>query len=87
MIVDFLLDLIQGAVEFLIGLIPSFSVPGWLDPSGVGGPIGALVGYTSSLSIWIPWGTIMAMLGTVWLVRAGMATVEIAKTVWQLLRG
>lgn len=51
MIIDAVVMLFLGLLELIIGLLPSFTVPTWLDVSG---PLGTIFGYASGLGAWVP---------------------------------
>lgn len=59
MIVEALVDVLFGIVEFVIGLIPTTAAPVWIaDASGY---LETLWGYGAGLGAWVPW----SLVGTV----------------------
>jgi hypothetical protein len=63
MITDFILGILFLALQGLAALMPDTQLPGWVDD--IGGMAGELFAGAQSLSVWIPWETILIVTGAV----------------------
>lgn len=62
-IVEFLLDLVETVVSFLVGLIPPLPLPGFLlEGGGIDNAASSAAGYLAPLALWVPFADIAAAL-------------------------
>lgn len=79
MILEYLLDLVLGIVEWFLGLFDDLDIPSWLSPSG---QIQSFISNFASVGVWIPW-TVMASVVTA--VVATYSITFVVKLVKQIL--
>lgn len=80
MIVEWFLDLVQGVVEWFLGLFDSLEVPEWLTTPPP--EIYTFFGNMQSMGVWVPWtlmGGVLAAVLSVYVIGF------IAKLVKQIL--
>lgn len=87
MIVDFILGLVVDLISWLIAQIPNPLGYATGTASALAGPVAYLAGLTGSLSIWVPWGMIAGTMAGLWLIRMGMATVQLIIKLYAMIRG
>lgn len=87
MITEFLLDLIEGAVSWLVGLLPDFTLPSWLTDGSIGSTLSDLGSKVAPVSSWFPTAVLVSVIGVVLIVRAVMFGVAVVVKIYAMVRG
>jgi len=86
-IVDAILDFLQGIVIFLIELIPDFELPDFTSEGAMGTALGGLADVVRPWSYWFPVTWFAGIVGTVFLAARATDLVGLALRVFSLLTG
>ena len=79
MIIKWFLELIVGLINWLLSLLPVFTVPPWMGD--VAGVVGTVFGFADSMSAWFPAALVFTVAGTVLTVWAVSLAIKIARIV------
>jgi hypothetical protein len=58
-----LLELLWWCLDLLNAMMPDMQLPGWV--TGIGGMAAEVFTVADSVGVWIPWATILIVLGSV----------------------
>lgn len=86
-ITEWLLDLLDSAVAWVVGFLPAGGFPPDEWVSSIVGGASYFWSGAGPLSVWVPWTFLIGGLMTAWFVRMGMATVSLVLKVYAMIRG
>lgn len=85
MIIEALVTLLRGVVEFLFGLLGDLPAPGWL--TDLSGQMSGLVATGASMGVWVPWSVLGAGMAAVGTCLVVSLTVRVVRIVISLFTG
>lgn len=85
MITDAILSLLTSMITWALGVLPTVPVPSWLDPTD--SVFATAFRYADSMSKWFPTALVMAVLGTLMLIKLTGFSIKIVRIVASFLSG
>lgn len=82
---DAFLDVVEGIISFVIGLVPDLEVPSWFTAGS--STLVDWASYAAPMSQWVPFTVIIGVLGTVLTVWGLMALFSLVLKIYAMVRG
>lgn len=80
MIIKWLLDVVTGFLGWVVGLLPSVSIPVWMSTT-VPNAITTIGGYISSIDVWLPFSDAGIAVAFVVVALAAAVAIKIVRIV------
>jgi hypothetical protein len=87
LITEFLLDMVESAVSFLVSFIPEWDPPPVLTDGTIRDGVEALTGWAGLVGGWVPWPVVLAASFAAIVVRLGFLGVAMVLRVYAMIRG
>lgn len=79
MIVEWILDLVEGFVTWFLGLFDSLELPEWMTTPPP--EVLSFFSMMTSMGVWVPWGVLAAVLGVVLTVYAAAFLIKLIRQI------
>lgn len=86
-IVDAVLDVLQGVVSFFINLLPDFTWPAGLTDGSIGDAFDKMADWARPLSYWFPFSWFAGIVGGLFLFHRMVDLIGFVLRVYALIRG